>query len=179
MEEYRFEKSTCEKYTIRWERGGWAIFTIDESGLFNCQSDYGDYQYMWPNHGRKSFKHFIMELARDTSYTLGKVAKKEYFDEYGTLEQWKQAIITERKENNLTQEEARALWDEILQINLDNAYSAQQGIYDNRIIGKIYDEPWYVFEAGQVYSPDARYFANIIMPMFAEILKKEIEMLED
>lgn len=46
MKEYTIEKSTCEKYTLRWARSGWAIFTIDENGLFNCQSDYGDYQYM-------------------------------------------------------------------------------------------------------------------------------------
>jgi hypothetical protein len=81
MKDYTFKKSTCERYDLRWKRSGWAIFTIDENGgLFNCQSDYGDYCYSWPNHGRKSFKHFILELAEDTHYFLKKVAKEDYFD---------------------------------------------------------------------------------------------------
>lgn len=178
MEQYVFEKSTCEKYTLRWNHGGWAVFTIDENGLFNCQSDYGDYQYMWPRHGRKSFKHFILELARDSHYLLRKVAKDDYFYEDETLEKWKQAIITERKENNITKNQARDLWDEINQIDLSNSYSAQQGIYESRLINEIYEEPWYVFEVVTGYEPQARYFAKEIMPMFAEILRKEIEECE-
>lgn len=178
MEKYRFEKSTCEKYTIRWDNGGWAIFTIDEKGLFNCQSDYGDYQYMWPNHGRKSFKHFILELAEDSSYLLNKVSKKDYFNYEKSLKSWEAKIIELRRGNDCIKEQAREAWDFLH--DLDD-YSSderliQEKIYESEEIKAICpDEPWYTFETIMEYSLDAIYFAEKIMPMFAEILKEEIE----
>ena len=69
MTQYTFSKGTVEKYDIRWNRGEWAVFTIDNArGLMQCHSSYGDWGYSWPNHGRKSFKHFILELERDYTY---------------------------------------------------------------------------------------------------------------
>lgn len=112
MEEYTFSKSTCEKYAIRWGSYGWAVFTIDEaSGLFNCQSDYGDYSHMWPNHGRKSFKHFILEITKDTSYLLKKVSKRDEFDYEETLKRWKLVIIDARRELSCNKRQARDAWD--------------------------------------------------------------------
>ena len=177
MEQYTSKKSTCEKYTIRWGSYGWAVFTIDENGLFNCQSDYGDYNYMWGNHGCKSFKHFIIKMARDTSYLLKKVAKADTFDYEKTLAGWKDAIISERKELNCSKRQARDAWDVITS---QGDYESSPDILlmqicDSEAISDIWDEPWYVFDVDKDYSPQAIAFAHEIMPMFADILKKEIE----
>lgn len=172
------KKSTCERYDIRWDQWGWAIITIDENGgVFNAQSDYGSYAYSWPNHGRKSFKHFILELARDKSYFLGKVAKQTYFNYEKHLGEWKRKIIEMRRDRDCTKENARDAWEVIT--GLDDYSSSHQLIekelYESDIINELsFGEPWYVFETDLDYSPQALAFAQEVMPMFAEILKKEI-----
>lgn len=178
MEDYTFKKSTCERYDLRWGQYGWAIFTIDEKlGLFNCQSDHGDYSYMWPNHGRKSFKHFILELAKDTHYLLKKVSKPDTFDFQKALVRWKREIIRVRRDRECTKEQARDAWEAIDSLE-DYSGSPDVLLYqicDSRAINEIWDEPWYVFEIDREYSPQALAFAHEVMPMFANILSKEIE----
>lgn len=180
--DYKVKKSTCERYDLRWERGGWAIITIDENGgLFNAQSDYGSYSYLWPCHGRESFKHFIQELATDSSYFLEKVAKADHFDFEENLKGWKRKLIelrkTERWEKSLSKKNIKAAWDFFEEI--DSCYSkdmVELEIYNSGAIKDLgIDEPWYVFETNTDYQYCARYFANRVMPMFAEILQGEIE----
>lgn len=178
MADFTFKKSTCERYDIRWGQGGWATITIDENGgLFNAQSDYGSYAYAWPCHGRKSFKHYIvLDLVRDESDFLGKVAREDYFDGNKAIEQWLSEVIKIRKERDCTKEQARDAWDFIN--DLDTSLSPdllQERIYESREIGEICKEPWYVFEINLEYSPMARVFARKVMPIFAAILKNEIE----
>jgi len=177
MEEYTLKKSTCEKYTIRWGSYGWAVFTIDEFGMFNCQSDYGDYNYMWPNHGRKSFKHFILELAEDTSYLLKKVSRRNTFDYEKAVIGWKSELIKVRRARECTKEQARDVWEFI---EASEEYSGspqiiQKEIFESEALSAIWDEPWYIFETDLDYSPQALAFAHEVMPMFADILRKEID----
>ena len=177
MEDYTFKKSTCERYDLRWEHGGWATFTIDENGgLFNCQSDYGSYNYEWPKHGRKSFKHFLIEITRGSDYLLGKVANKDHFDFQKAVEQWKSEIIKLRRGMECTEEQARRAWDfvEGLEEYSGSPQIIQKEIYESESLSAIQDEPWYTFEADLDYSPQALFFGNEIMPMFADLLKKEI-----
>jgi len=133
IEDYTFKKSTCERYDLRWKNNGWATFTIDENGgLFNCQSDFGDYNYSWPKHGRESFKHFLIEITRSPEYLLGKVAKEDCFDLDKALKQWKPRIIEMRKDREITADQAREAWDFIE--GLDNSSSVdylQSEIYSN------------------------------------------------
>lgn len=181
MEEYNFKKSTCERYDIRLKVSyGWAIITIDENGgLFNAQSDYGSYSYSWPNHGRKSFKHFILELVRDKSYFLGKVADDNYYYEEKTEKAWKEEIIRSRKEGELDRDQARELWNEIIDFDYYVSYEGiQHKCYDSDIVCKYYEEPWYSFNIVHGFSPQAHAFADIIMPILGEIIKKEIESEE-
>lgn len=175
--EYTCKKSTCERYDIKLKDSyGWAIITIDENGgLFNSQSDYGNYSYSWPNHGRKSFKHFLLELVNDKQYFLGKVADDGYYYQEKTEESWKQEVLRARKERELTKEEARELWDEIIDFDYYSSGEAiQNQCYQSEIIAKYYCEPWYSFEVVKGFSPHAHAFANIIMPILGEIIKKEI-----
>ena len=177
MEEYNFKKSTCERYDIKLKNDfGWAIITIDENGgIFNAQSDFGDYSYRWPSHGRKSFKHFIQELVRDKGYFLGKVADGNHYYQSETGKAWKKEVIRARKEQDLDKEQARELWDEITGFDyFSTSESLQRECYESDIVHKYYPEPWYSFDIVYGVSPQANAFADIIMPIFGEIIKKEI-----
>lgn len=180
---YTFKKSTCERYDIRFGQCGWATITIDENGgMFNCQSDYGTYAYSWPHHGRKTFKHFLIGLAKDHSYLLGKVSKQNWHDYDKTIKQWKKAIIDCRKRRDCSKEDAREVWDFIL--GLDdysfNPTALELKIYDSDEIYKICDgaDIGYMFPVEMDYSPQAYAFAKEIMPMLAEILMAEITLEE-
>lgn len=175
--EYSFKKSTSERYDIRLKDCyGWAIITIDENGgLFNAQSDYGNYSYSWPNHGRKSFKHFLLELVRDKSYFLGKVSNERYYYQEKTEIAWKEQILEDRKEGFLNKEQARELWNEIIGFDY---YTSDENIqhqcYENDIVCQYYGEPWENFEVVRGFSPQANLFAERIMPILGEIIKKEL-----
>jgi hypothetical protein len=176
MEGYTFKKSTCERYDIREKNNwGWAIVTIDENGgLFNAQSDYGNYSYSWPNHGRKSFKDFILELVKDKSYFLGKVADDNYYYKDETEEDFKREVIRARKEHELDENEARELWDEIISFDYSSKEYLENEIYSSDIVDKYYPEPWYGFSVRKGCSPQAHAFCEKIMPILGEIIQKEI-----
>jgi hypothetical protein len=177
---YSFKKSTCERYDIRLkDEYGWAIITIDENGgLFNAQSDYGSYSYSWPHHGRKSFKHFILELAKDKSYFLGKVSDDNYYYQERTEDTWKGEVIRARKENELDREEARELWNEVINFDYSSKEYLEVQVYSSEIISKYYCEPWYSFQPFKGFSPDAHAFFEKIMPILSEILKNEINEMQ-
>lgn len=176
--DYTFKKSTCERYDLRWGGCGWATIMIDENGgVFNAQSDYGDYSYSWPHHGRESFKHFILELAREGSYFLGKVSDISYFNHDETLKAWKKAIIEMRRDGECTREKAREAWDYLIDVADEcygNATVLELKVYESHEVGSLCSEPWYVFEVIKDYPPGAKCFAKEVLPMFAEILKKEL-----
>ncbi len=173
-------KSTCERYDLKFEGYGWATFTIDENGgLFSCMSDYGDYSYSWPRHGRKSFKHFILELARDPYYFLGKVSMRTYFDYDKAANKWKREIIERRRAYNCSREEAREAWNFIEE--LDGTMSCdyvQSQLIDSGCIRKIWPEPWDEMDFDKDYPPATVIFAEKIMPVFAEVLKQELGMAQ-
>ena len=176
--EYSFRKSTCERYDIHWDRSGWAIITIDETGgMFNAQSDYGNYSYSWPHHGRKSFKHYIiLDLVKDPEYFLGKVSSETHFDFEQNLQSWKQTIIESRKKGSCSKEGARTAWNFVTGLeDYSGSYQAIQMLFlETKDLAEISDEPWYTFEISLDYPPMAKKFAKEVLPMFAEIINKEI-----
>lgn len=180
MEEYNFKKLTCERYDIKLKNSyGWAIITIDENGgLFNAQSDYGNYSYSWPNHGRKSFKHFILELVKDKHYFLKKVSCSNFYYPNETEILWKQEVIRARKENELSKEEARELWDEIIDFDYTSVESLEYQLCENYVLSKYYSEPWDSFNISRDFSPQAYAFVNKIMPILGDILLQEIKVQE-
>lgn len=173
---YTFTKSTCERYDIRFNHE-WAIFTIDENGgLFNCHSSYGNYSYSWPRHGRKSFKHFILELARDSSYFLGKVSNDNCFNFEASSRLWKKQIIEKLRNGYCEKEDAREAWDFINSLDSSMSYDyTSSEICGSNAINKIWCEPWYELDFIKEYPAEAVIIAKEVMPMFAEILQKEIE----
>ena len=179
--DYTCKKSVCERYDLRFARGEWAIFTIDENGgLFNCHSSYGDYSYSWPNHGRKTFKHFLIEITRDYWYLLNKVSDKTYFNFDKTVAEWKKKIIEWRKELSITQEQARDAFDVIndLEDGMSADYTYMRLVESDEIRALEVADEWEVFDCVKEYPREAMFFAEKIMPMLAEVLKDEIEAEE-
>ncbi|SHN86473.1 MULTISPECIES: hypothetical protein [Desulfitobacterium] len=176
--EYSFKKSTSERYDIRWGKYGWAVITIDENGgMFNAQSDYGNYAYSWPNHGRKSFKHFIsLDLAKDPTYFLGKVSRETHFDYERTIKKWKREIIQIRRNKECTKEQAGEAWDFITYLDdySGSSHAIQMKVYESHELSAICEEPNYVFGVELDYPPDAKNFAKEVLPIFAEIIRQEI-----
>jgi hypothetical protein len=107
-----FEKSTCDKYTIYWDKDEWAIITIDENGLFSCQTkNFGKYQYKWFKDNRRSFKYFLLDTIKDPLNLLSKVSSKTSFDYNKSLKKWKKVIIQTIKNGNCTKEQAQKAWE--------------------------------------------------------------------
>ncbi len=178
LNDVKVQKSTCERYDLRWDRFGWATFAIDEAGgIFNCQSDHGNYNHHWPHHGRKTFKHFLIELARDPQYLMEKVSEKTYFNFDANLGEWKRTVLQMRKDKELTKEQAKDVWDFLRDELGDYSRSPeiiQKEIYEHWPFNAIINEPWYCFEVNLDYPPEAHIFAKEVMPMFADVLKKEL-----
>ena len=178
INEYTFKKSTCERYDIRFRHGDWAAITIDENGgLFNCHSSFGDYTYSWPSHGRKTFKHFLIEITRDYFYLLNKVSDKTYFNFDKTVADWKKKIIGWRKNYEITKEQARDAFDVIkdLEDGMSSDYTYMRLIESDGIRNLDIADEWEVFGCIKEYPGDAMVFAMEIMPMFADILKSELK----
>jgi hypothetical protein len=178
MKEFAYTKSTSERYDIKPKQGsGWGIFTIDEKGgMFHCQSDYGDYSYMWPNHGSKSFKHFLCEI--NAHYLLNKVAERDCFNHEKSFKEWEKAILNMRKERDCTKEQARDAWYFIHHYleDCNDISVCQSKLYESEAISAICpDEPWYMFPTDKDYSPQSLAFAHELWPMFIDVLTKEIE----
>lgn len=175
-----YTKLVCEQYNIKLDKHSYMLFSINEQGLFQAHGSYGSFNFQWSCHGCKSFKHFILNIANNPHYLLGKIAKGDYFYADETRERWKKRILSDRRGHNidsveLSKEEARQLWDYIEHIDYYSAEGCQRELYDNKMIWEKYCEPWYFFEPVVSYSPSEIYFAKEVMPIFADILKKEIE----
>ena len=119
-EKFTFTKSKIEKYDIRWGCGEWAIFSIDENiGMMQCLSSFGCWGYAWPNHGRKTFKLFLLEMEKDWSYLLSKTSNKVFdFDE--SIIYWKNDILELRRDGDCTKEQARKAFDVINRLETDD-----------------------------------------------------------
>jgi hypothetical protein len=172
-----YKKSTCEKYTLRFNKGwDWAVFTIDETGIFQCHSSFGDYNYHWTAFG-DSFKKFLTEI--DSYYLLNKVANEDYFDLGKYQEKAKAVILALRKKNEINREQARELWEFVMDEleGYGNSYDLVcKEIYENSLLNKVYrgDVFYSDFAPERDYSPRAKAFAHNIFPKFVEVLKAEI-----
>jgi len=178
---YTFTKSTCEKYTIQSKEWSYAIFIIDENGgIFSCQSDYGDYQYRWTNHGRKSFKHFLIEISKDPRYLLFKVSDENHFNFDKTIDDWHKIILKWRKSGKIEDKiKARDAYDFISDIDRSSADVVYNDLYNSHEMESICDCITDCFDVCMEYPHSAIAFSSEIMPVFAEILKNEIDTKGD
>lgn len=77
MDKVVYKKKVVEQYELRNE-GEWAFITLDSNnGLFQSNSSFGNYSYSWTNHGRESFKSFLIEIGYDY-FEIVEGAKETY-----------------------------------------------------------------------------------------------------
>ena len=111
---YNISKSKAEIYRIRNIENSWfawADITIDEnveSGRISISSDYGNWSYYWSSCGC-SFKEFLCGVSID--YVAEKFRESHWFDQEATIQHLKHIIIEQRKQDDLTEEEARSYYN--------------------------------------------------------------------
>ncbi|WP_137743391.1 hypothetical protein [Robertmurraya siralis] len=199
---YSLTKSTMERYDIRitnengW-RCAWAIISISNDGVFNVQSDCGNFSYSWGSFGN-CFKSFLVDIcSKDSSYLYGKIHSRERdgkIDVEKTINNMKKRVIESRKEaglrflgkNDLTESEARDLWDALDcvqnshdEITADAFSSIFYYELPSKERGKVFSDEWW-YDDILVTTPDreAKTFCEVVAPVFAEILKEELKVKE-
>ncbi|MFA1509986.1 hypothetical protein ACDN41_12220 [Priestia aryabhattai] len=200
MSEYKLSKSTMERYDIRikgennW-KCAWATISISDDGMFNVQSDCGDFSYSWGSFG-DCFKTFLISIcSKDTSYLYDKIHNQERannVDVEKTVNNMKKKIIQNRLENynrtpylddELSPEEARWLWDELDtmqrchdEVSQDAFVSLFYGLSSTERNKVFSDEFWYDDFIVTTNDRHAETFCNVVAPLFAEILKEELKV---
>ena len=196
MQEYSVGKSMMERYNIRLKGGdhwrcAWAIISISNDGVFNAQTDCGNFSYRWGSFG-DCFKSFLIDIcSKDTDYLYRKISdpdREGRIDMEKTVENMKRRVIQRRREygihflrEELTPNEARDLWDSLEDIESHGEVSndAFASIFYHELPSegrrKVFaDEFWY--DDLLVTTPDrqAKTFCEVVAPIFAEILKNEL-----
>lgn len=169
-----YKKSFSEKYYLKFNKNSdYAIFTIDESGLFNCQSSFGNYSYKWTAFG-DCFKKFLIEMPLD--YLLDSIAKKTYLDFDKYFEVCKKEVAEQIEFGNLESEEGEQLLDFINSLRDESTSVIVDRIYSNKILLDLTGgEPWNSnFFPEKEFSRNAVILVKKVYPQFIEILKTEI-----
>ncbi len=96
------------------EGSSWAIAIVREwgdGGSIDIQSDYGSFNYIWYLVG-DSFYDFLRSL--DFDYFMGKT-RPDYkvFDYDASIKAIKVSLIENRKQGNLTRQQAREFWNDV------------------------------------------------------------------
>lgn len=203
MSDYKLTKSVMERYDIRLQgenrwRCAWATISISDDGVFNAQTDCGNFNYYWGSPG-KSFKEFLIDVcSKDTSYLYRKLASSEregQIDVDKTIINMKATLIQNRLENRnrtpyvsdeLSPEEARELWDALdciqsnhSEISPDAFSSLFYYELPDKERRKVFSDEWW-YDDILVYTEDrwAKTFCEVVAPVFAEILKGEISQTQ-
>jgi hypothetical protein len=174
--EFCAEKSTTDRYTLRWkDRPWWAVFMVSEDGFLSVQSDFGDYSYRWPAPGQP-FKEFLTDI--DTHYLMGKFGRREEFNLTETLIQIQRDILEYRQEESITAEDAREAWDATMRLSNecdeDQSDFYHQLMRDTPILTIVYRGDYTSVPCVNEYPAMLRAFCANIWPAFIDTLKKEL-----
>lgn len=177
-------QSACDRYDVRADHS-WAVIVIDDTGLISVVSDYGNWGHWFSHHGRKTFRHFLVEASGSPSYLMEKFAgRKSYFDCDATKAKIRRLILDMRRgrisadvyrgRKDYTKELAREHWDVLETVEADYAHSADLFIYEC-----LNEMPWlweYVTYglAVMVHDPGIVGFMERLWPAFVARLKEEI-----
>lgn len=172
-------KNLYEKYTLEFNNGwDYAIFLIDGSGSFSCQSSFGDYYYQWNLFG-KNFKKFLCNL--DSEYLFKKLCNKTYFDTKEYIKKCKKIILKLRRNQVLIKRDAMLAWD-FFDKELDGCDNSIEIVCNELSKSKIIknicfeDVLYSEFCPQYEFSPNEKAFITYVYPKFIEILKEEIEV---
>ena len=92
---------------------GWAEIVIGSNGFFAAVSDYGNYAFAWRHHGETDVRKFFLRAERDWDYFARKLGGERFqvYDGAVTRRAIREQIVAERRQGNLTPDEARAEWE--------------------------------------------------------------------
>lgn len=181
MTGFTLKKSFMERYDIRinnennW-RCTWATISISEDGFFNAQTDCGNFSYNWNAFG-DSFKEFLLEI--NDGYLYNKIARKEELvDGEATVKTLKTEILNERKSINIDEFEAREAWEELEELETE-CYRVSPEVFhyalaDRYVVNKVISDIYEVLDIVYLKDNEAQTFCEVVMPIFVEILKKEL-----
>ena len=145
---------------------GWGIFVLDSTGFFSAVTDYGNCAFRWSSTGTKDFREF---MKGSPSYYINKLfgEGKEYQGDQ-TVEKIKRYIIECRREDSLTEEQARHEWD--LMDQNDNLYSISDftRYYDSTNL----DDVGEFYTMG--YSASVMAFGKVLLPRLFEMIKDDL-----
>lgn len=176
--EYSIAKSNVECYKMRLVKGGslyWADITIDASGTtgrIQIASDYGSWQYYWGACG-KPFKQFLLSL--NMSYMADKFGADKHFDPDATIRAFKEQVIEYRRQENITAENARTIYKEIILLThcvFENDFIRVLSDCDELMLFFDYMPP-----IQRDYHPLFKRFWEDCWPAFCEQLKRETELI--
>lgn len=181
-------RTTATTYHFRPEpRGfGWARCTVnDHTGELLIMSDWGHWSHRWssdPNHlGHPTLTHFLGERA-GCDYLANKLTTREQrqrFDPGQTIASFRKMLCEHRLalrdiiRPRLTRELARELWDEIGDIDADDATVFVERFMQIDSYAVIHDEPWEALE----YKPTTEYTVLLhgILPALVEACAAEVQ----
>lgn len=168
--------NTIEEYLVKDEYDYVYFFVDAQNGVLSIVSNYGSMGYRWEAPGN-NFKKFLIEL--NTGYLMNKLSKRA-FNLDGTIKNVKNWIISCRREKNCTKEEARYVWDyvidEIQQYDIKDEGSFWGIINSNlEYIVKVDENYFEGIEVDCEWSDYDKYFMNHIWKAFVEQLKQELE----
>lgn len=179
---FTVKKSKMERYDIRingeegW-RCTWATISISDDGFFNAQTDCGDFSYRWGSFG-DCFKSFLIGMDKG-DYLYGKISNnEEQVDAEETIKQIKVSLLERRKQEEIDKNDATLAWEEIGEL-IDDCdgqspetfyFAVSSKYWINEAIPDLFDG------LDVSYKPDyvAKAFCEVVMPVFVEILKKEL-----
>jgi hypothetical protein len=169
----KVEKTTIELYRIRLDKGGWADITMDDNGnagRISIASDWGSWERFWGACG-SSFKQFISTL--DIHYTASKFGEDRFTDVEKTLKLWKTEVLERRKEEDISRQDARVIYDQIkeLEENCDSSSLVSACQHMDELLD-FFD---YCPDFTTCISPTFQAFWDKIFVPFKNHLKEEIE----
>lgn len=87
----------------------WADVWLDSTGFFATISDCGNWINRWSYHGCKDFRKFFLRIEED--YFCNKVARKDTWDQDGTIKRIKEVVCEKRRCGGWTKKRAREEWE--------------------------------------------------------------------
>lgn len=150
---------------------GYAVIFLDSAGVFSVVSDWGNYGYIWGNHGCKSIKHFLVKCHKDWDYLAGKFNPTRVTDYDKTIENIKDRIRTYLEDGCYTEDFATRELELIERIKPQNELE----FHDWYLETELQDAAEYVV---MIFNPQVEMFCKKVIPRLVEILKKELEAEE-
>ena len=164
-------RSVCERYDIRLGGMGWAVIMLDErGGVLQINSDFGNWSYNWPYHGRETFKHFIVELGRDTEYLMGKLGSRDYFLHRETEAAWRKEALSKRRQGMIDKRIAREAWDAMDAMEWASPEDCYRSWDGSKALVMAIDEPTVVRD----WDPGLKQFIARVWPVFVDAIRREL-----